>query len=79
MQQQQKERVIVTMGATSQGVCVHHHDFPEVRAEGQSPKEAATHLANKLAAAMDTALTDWRRESMTQAIVDVQDFVKREG
>jgi len=79
VQQQQKERVIVTMGATSHGVCVHHHDFPEVRAEGQSPKEAATHLANKLAAAMDTALTDWRRESLSQAIADVQDFVKREG
>ena len=29
-----KDNVIVTVGATSQGVCVHHHDFPEVRAEG---------------------------------------------
>ncbi len=75
----QQHRVIVTMGATPHSACVHHHDFPEVRAEGQSPKEAAAHLANKLVAAMDTALTEWRRQSLTQAIADVQDFVKQEG
>ena len=74
-----KDTVIVTTGATSQGVCVHHHDFPEVRAEGQNPKEAASLLANRLAAAMDTALTEWRRQSLTKAITDVSDYVKREG
>jgi len=74
-----KDTVIVTTGATSHGVCVHHHDFPEVRAEGQTPKEAASLLANKLAAAMDTALTEWRRQSLTKAITDVSDYVKREG
>jgi hypothetical protein len=77
--QTQQDRVIVTMGATAHGVCVHHHDFPEVRAEGQSPKEAASHLANKLAASLDSALTEWRRQSVTQAIADVNDFVTREG
>jgi hypothetical protein len=77
--QTQQDRIIVTMGATAHGVCVHHHDFPEVRAEGQSTKEAAAHLANKLAASLDTALTDWRRQAVTQAIADVKDFVNREG
>ncbi len=77
--QTQQDRVIVTMGATAHGVCVHHHDFPEVRAEGQSPKEAASHLVNKLAASLDTALTEWRRQSVAQAIADVKDFVTREG
>ena len=77
--QTQQDRIIVTMGATAHGACVHHHDFPEVRAEGQSPKEAAAHLANKLAASLDTALTEWRRQSITQAITDVKDFVNREG
>ncbi len=74
-----QDTVIVTAGATAHGVCVHHHDFPEVRAEGQSPREAAALLANKLAAAMDTALTEWRRQSLTKAITDVNDYVKREG
>ena len=73
------ESVIVTAGATAHGVCVHHHDFPEVRAEGQSPKEAAALLSNKLAACMDTALTEWRRQSLTKAITDVSEYVKREG
>ncbi|MDG3005704.1 hypothetical protein [Paludisphaera mucosa] len=74
-----KDTVIVTAGATAHGVCVHHHDFPEVRAEGQSTKEAAALLGNRLAAAMDTALTDWRRQSLTKAITDVSEYCKREG
>lgn len=74
-----KASVIVTAGATSHGVCVHHHDFPEVRAEGHNPKEAAVLLGSRLAAAMDTALTDWRRASLTKAITDVDEYVKREG
>ena len=44
-----KTSVIVTAGATSHGVCVHHHDFPEVRAEGQNPKEAAAITATLMA------------------------------
>ncbi len=74
-----KDMLIVTAGATSHGVCVHHHDFPEVRAEGQNPREAAGLLANRLAAAMDTALTEWRRQSLTKAITDVNEYVKQEG
>jgi hypothetical protein len=70
--------VIVTHGATSRASCVHHRDFPEIRADGASPKEAAALLANKLSLALDTALTDWRRESLTQAIADVQAFVTQQ-
>ena len=44
-------RVIVTTSASSSSVIVHHRDFPEIRAEGGSPKEAAAHLVNKLACA----------------------------
>jgi hypothetical protein len=29
--------------------------------------------------AMDTALTEWRRQTLTQAISDVDAFVKQEG
>jgi hypothetical protein len=71
-------RVIVTPGATSQTLRVHHRDFPEIRADGQSAKAAASHLANKLALAMDTALTDWRRQTLGQAIADVEAFVKKD-
>jgi hypothetical protein len=71
--------VIVTQGATAQTTRVHHRDFPEIRADGGSPKEAASHLANKLALAMDTALTDWRRQTLGQAIADVEAFVKQQG
>jgi hypothetical protein len=68
-------RVIVTVSATSTTTIVHHRDFPEIRAEGHSSKEAAAHLVNKLAAALDSALTDWRRNTVDQAIADVKAFV----
>ncbi len=72
-------RVIVTGGATAHTTQVHHRDFSEIRADGGSAKEAASHLANKLTLALDTALTDWRRETLGQAIADVQAFVKKQN
>ena len=68
-------RVIVTITGSSTAVTVHHRDFPEIRAEGGTPKEAASHLVNKLVAALDSALTDWRRETINQAMADVRAFV----
>ena len=70
--------VIVSSGATAHTTQVHHRDFSEIRADGGSAKEAASHLANKLALALDTALTDWRRETLGQAIADVEAFMKKE-
>jgi hypothetical protein len=70
-------RVIVSCGATAHTTQVHHRDFSEIQADGGSAKEAASYLANKLTAALDTALTDWRRESLGQAIADVEAFVKQ--
>jgi len=71
-------RVIATPGATAQTTQVHHRDFPEIRADGKTEQEAASHLVNKLSLAMDTALTDWRRQTLGQAIADVAQFLKRE-
>ena len=71
-------RVIVTISASSSATCVHHRDFPEIRAEGSSPKEAAAHLVNQLTRALDSALTDWRRDRVNEAIADVQAFVTQE-
>ena len=71
------KRVVVTISSIGSAACVHHRDFPEIRAEGSSPEEAAAHLVNKLACALDSALTDWRRQSVDQAIADVRAFVKQ--
>jgi hypothetical protein len=71
-------RVIVTIGSGSATACVHHRDFPEIRVEAGSPKEAAAHLVNKLAAALDSALTDLRRQTLDVAIADVKAFVEQE-
>ena len=71
------KRVIVTISGTASAACVHHRDFPEIRAEGSSPEEAAAHLVNKLTSTLDSALTDWRRQSVDQAIADVRAFVEQ--
>jgi hypothetical protein len=68
-------RVIVSQSPNSSTFLVHHGDFPEIRAEGAAPREAASNLVNKLACALDSALTDWRRETIDHAIADVKAFV----
>ncbi len=70
-------RVIVTTGATADATQVNHRDFPEIRAEGETPKVAATNLSNQLVRALDSALTSWRRETIEQAIADVKAFAER--
>jgi len=68
-------RVIVTTGATAHGSLVYHRDYPEIRTEGETPTVAASHLVNQLSRALDSALTQWRRETIQQAIADVEAFV----
>jgi hypothetical protein len=75
----QVTQVIVTTSESSSAAVVHHRDFPEIRAEGGSPKEAAAHLVNKLACALDSALTDWRRKRVDQAIADVKAYVEQDA
>ncbi|WP_165226570.1 hypothetical protein [Aquisphaera insulae] len=72
-------KVIVTEGATGHTTQAYHHDFQEIRADGKGAKDAAELLVNKLKLAMDTALTEWRRQTITQAIADVESFVKAQG
>jgi hypothetical protein len=71
----EKCRVIVEAGALTRSATVHHRDFPEIRAEGETPAQAATHLANQLSRALDSALTHWRRETLVVAINDIEAFV----
>ena len=70
----EQSRVIVTTGATAQAVQIHHRDFPEIRAEGESPSSAANNLVNHLTRALDSALTKWRRDAIQQAIDEVKAF-----
>ena len=72
-------KVIVTTGATAGTSQIQHREFPEIRAEGNSPADAAGHLANHLTRALDSALTNWRREAIEQAIADVQAFASTGG
>ncbi len=68
-------RVVVGTGAMASSASVHHRDFPEIRAEGETPQDAAVHLADQLSRAIDSALTQWRREAIGQAIADIRAFV----
>ncbi len=67
-------KVIVSDGATAHSSQVHHRDFPEIRAEGETPALAAKGLVNHLTRTLDSALTDWRRESIQNAIADVEAY-----
>jgi hypothetical protein len=59
-------------------LCVHHREFPEVRAEGRTPEAAARRLAELLAMTLDSAPSDWRREIVQHAIDDVLAFAEKE-
>jgi hypothetical protein len=58
------------------GLSAHHREFPEVRAEGSTPKAAAMRLADLLSLTLDSAPSDWRRQSIQQAIEDVRAFAE---
>ena len=70
-------RLIVGDGQSPGSKRVHHQDFPEIRADGESPQDAAVHLANQLRRALDTALTNWRRQAIEAAIADVEAFLRQ--
>jgi hypothetical protein len=59
--------------------CVHHRDFPEVRAQGTTPHAAALRLVELLSVTLDSAPSGWRRESVENAIEDVLAFVERQS
>jgi hypothetical protein len=70
-----QRRVVVMTGATAHSTSLYHRDFPEIRAEGETPALAGTYLINQLTRALDSALTNWRRSTLEQAIVEIQAFV----
>ena len=74
MKTEASTRVIISCGATHDTCSVHHQDFPEIRSAGENPKAAAEHLSNQLTAALDSALTEYRREQIQGAIDEVKAF-----
>ncbi len=60
-----------------QNLHVFHRDFPEIWSEGNTPAEAAEHLAHQLWLAAEAARSQWQRDAVEQAIADVAAF--REG
>jgi len=72
------DSIIVTPGATHDSSQVHHRDFPEIRADGETPHAAAGQLVNHLTRALDSALTNWRRETIQKAIAEVKAFIGRQ-
>ena len=69
-------KVVVNRDPGGVGSQVHHRDFPEIRSGGKSPAEAASALVENLTRALDSALTDWRRESIEGAIADVKAYAE---
>jgi hypothetical protein len=57
--------------------CAHHRDFPEVKAEGESPRAAATHLAEELAKELDCTPDSWHQGSLQQALTDLCAYVEQ--
>ncbi len=76
------EKVIATVGQCEchAVVCTtaHHHDFPEVHAEGETSAEAGAHLLNQLQRALDSVQSGFRREAIEKAIEDVKEFIAEE-
>lgn len=74
-----EDRLIVCVGrgeshsvATTQ---IHHRDFPELHAEGESVSEAGIQLSNLLSRELESLESDFHRDSIRQAIEDVKSFL----
>jgi hypothetical protein len=68
-------KVIVTTGATAHAAQANHRDFPDAKADGETPAIAARNLIGDLTRALDSAAGDQDRAPILQAIADVQGFV----
>jgi hypothetical protein len=70
-------KVIATAGATPDSVQVSHADFPELRADGDSLEDAAANLVQGLTRELIDVEDDSRRDSLHNAIAEVQAFIER--
>lgn len=77
------KRVIVTESCchacSVRTTIVHHESFPEMRAEGMDAAMAAEHLANRLAASIDSMSDPASRAAIGSALADTRAFLDRAG
>jgi hypothetical protein len=77
------KRIIVTESLCNacsiDTVHVHHEHFPEMRIEGRTAEQAAGHLVQRLAAALDTVSDPMHCEAVRLAIGDTRAFLDRGG
>lgn len=66
------DKLVTSQGLTAQSVQIYHRDFPEIRSEGGSLAEAKKNLALQLTRALDSALTDWRRDLIQKTIAEIE-------
>lgn len=76
--------IVVTTGVCRQCDSVHtttvyHRDYPEVRAEGDSPALAATELRGRLGRTLESTVDRWRMEPVREAIADIDAFLAATG
>ncbi len=69
---QSSEKLVVSPGLTAQSVQIYHRDFPEIRSEGETLEEAKKNLGHQLTRALDSALTDWRRDLIQNTINEIE-------
>jgi hypothetical protein len=73
-------RVVVAPGTCAchsvHTIHAHHHDFPEIWAQGGTPAEAAAQLVNQLVRALEAVGSRRRRDSFMQALADVRAFLE---
>ena len=72
-------RVIVMTGAVPHPIMVHHRDFPDLSADGESPAIAARNLAQDLAREIELADDEMHREPLRHALDDVRAYIDRAG
>jgi len=50
----------------------HHHDYPEMWAQGETPREAVGQLANQLVRALESVSSHDLRDPLVRALADVR-------
>jgi hypothetical protein len=76
-------QVIVTTGTSPDHLIpttlIHHRDFPEIWAQGGSPREAATYLVNQLGRALESAGNLRGRRPLEAALSEVYSYLRTLG
>ena len=70
-------KVTATAGATPDTARVYHNDFPDLLADGDSLEDAAANLVQGLTSALGDTEDEAHRDSLRQAIAEVQAFIER--